>query len=178
MSVRKYNQSDFSSIASVSLIQKGGLLHYFQYIRSIGPALQQTRCYLFTIKYTQNIHYFTYIFLTSGVKLHIHLLNVVVQFVVFLTLSALICRGTDISKCFRESLEFEITRVDCTLKYIDFQSGIPSECLLLSLEPEAASLFCKYLPVERMKGGANRNITCFQPNAKYLVLDAGGMRAC
>ena len=51
-------------------------------------------------------HYFIYIhvFLTSGVKLHIHLLNVVVQFIVFLTLSTLICRGTDISKCFSESL--------------------------------------------------------------------------
>ena len=32
-------------------------------------------------------HYFIYVFLTSGVKLHIHLLNVVVQFIVFLTLS-------------------------------------------------------------------------------------------
>ena len=41
---------------------------------------------------------------TSGVTLHIHLLNVVVQFIVFLTLSTLICRGTDISKCFSESL--------------------------------------------------------------------------
>ena len=30
--------------------------------------------------------------------------NVVVQLIVFLTLSTLICRGTDISKCFRESL--------------------------------------------------------------------------
>ena len=49
-------------------------------------------------------HYFIYIFLTSGVKLYIHLLNVIVQFIVFLTLSTLICRGTDISKCFRESL--------------------------------------------------------------------------
>ena len=50
-------------------------------------------------------HYFMYrIFLTSGVKLHIHLLNVVVQFIVFLALSTLICRGTDISKCFSESL--------------------------------------------------------------------------
>ena len=45
-----------------------------------------------------------YIFLTSGVKLHIYMLNVVVQFIVFLTLSTLICRGTDISKCFSESL--------------------------------------------------------------------------
>ena len=44
------------------------------------------------------------IFLTSGVEVHIHLLNVVVQFIVFLTLSTLICRGTDISKCFSESL--------------------------------------------------------------------------
>ena len=42
--------------------------------------------------------------LTSGVKLHIHLLYVVVQFIVFLTLLTLICRGTDISKCFSESL--------------------------------------------------------------------------
>ena len=49
-------------------------------------------------------HYFIHIFLTSGVKLHIHLLNVVVQFIILLTLSALICRGTDISKCFSESL--------------------------------------------------------------------------
>ena len=50
-------------------------------------------------------HYFIYIFLTSGVKLHIHLLNVIVQLVVFLTLSTPICRGTDISKYFSESLE-------------------------------------------------------------------------
>ena len=49
-------------------------------------------------------HYFIYIFLTSGVKLHIHLLNVIVQFIVFLTLSTLICRNTDISKCFSEPL--------------------------------------------------------------------------
>ena len=49
-------------------------------------------------------HYFIYIFLTSGVKLHIHLLNVVVQFIILLTLSTLICRGTDISKGFSESL--------------------------------------------------------------------------
>ena len=48
--------------------------------------------------------FYIYIFQTSGVKLRIHLLNMVVQFIVFLTLSTLICRGTDISKCFSESL--------------------------------------------------------------------------
>ena len=42
--------------------------------------------------------------LTSGVKLHIHLLNVVVRFIVFLTSATLIFRGTDISKYYRESL--------------------------------------------------------------------------
>ena len=47
---------------------------------------------------------YIYIFLTSGVKLHIHLLNVVLQFIDFLTLSTLICRGTNITKCFSESL--------------------------------------------------------------------------
>ena len=53
---------------------------------------------------------------TSGVKLHIDLLNVVVGFIGFLTSAALIFHGTDISKCFRESLgkkKFEIMRVDC-----------------------------------------------------------------
>ena len=48
--------------------------------------------------------FYIYIFLTSGVKLHIHLLNMVVQFIAFLTLSTLICQGTDISKNFSESL--------------------------------------------------------------------------
>ena len=50
------------------------------------------------------LFYIYIVFLTSGVNLHIHLLNVVVQFIVFLTLSTLICRGTGISKCFSESL--------------------------------------------------------------------------
>ena len=46
-----------------------------------------------------------YIYISNfGVELHIHLLNVVVQFIVFLTLSTLICRSTDILKCFSESL--------------------------------------------------------------------------
>ena len=59
---------------------------------------------LLRINFSSFPHYYIYIFLTSGVKLHIHLLNVVVQFIVFLTLSTLICRSTDISKCFSESL--------------------------------------------------------------------------
>ena len=60
--------------------------------------------------------FYIYIFLTSGVKLHIHLLNVVVQFIVFLTLSTLICRGVDISKCFSES--FGIRDNESRLYYV------------------------------------------------------------
>ena len=47
---------------------------------------------------------FSLLYLTSGFKLHIHLLNVVVRFIVFFNSENLICRGTDISKYFRESL--------------------------------------------------------------------------
>ena len=55
-----------------------------------------------------------YIYISKfRIKLHIYLFNVVVQFIVFLTLLTLICRGTDISKCSVNPLEFEITRVDC-----------------------------------------------------------------
>ena len=42
--------------------------------------------------------------LTSKVKLHFHLLTEVIRFIFFLTSATLIFRGTDISKCFRESL--------------------------------------------------------------------------
>ena len=61
------------------------------------------------INFSSFPHYFIYIFLTSGVKLHIHLFNVVVQFIVFLTLSTLIFRGMDISSVSVSPLEFEIT---------------------------------------------------------------------
>ena len=37
----------------------------------------------------------------SGVKLRIHLWNVVVRLIFFLNYTNLICRGTDISKCIR-----------------------------------------------------------------------------
>ena len=53
---------------------------------------------------TSLFHNIFSISLTSGVKLHIHLLNVVVRSIVFLTSATLIFRGTDISKCFRGSL--------------------------------------------------------------------------
>ncbi|XP_045203759.2 heat shock 70 kDa protein 12B-like [Mercenaria mercenaria] len=53
-------------------------------------------------------------------------------------------------------------------------AGIETDHLSLALEPEAASLFCKYLPVEKVKGATGGGISCFAPGKRYLVLDAGG----
>lgn len=52
------------------------------------------------------------------------------------------------------------------------EAGICSDQLIIALEPEAASIYCKQLPVERLEG-ANTN-SVFPPGSKYLVLDAGG----
>ncbi|XP_048728151.2 heat shock 70 kDa protein 12B-like isoform X2 [Ostrea edulis] len=52
------------------------------------------------------------------------------------------------------------------------EAGIPAHQLTIALEPEAASIYCKHLPVEKLEG-ANK-ISVFRPGNKYLVLDAGG----
>lgn len=54
------------------------------------------------------------------------------------------------------------------------EAGIDTNHLSLALEPEAASLFCKYLPVEKVQGATGGGISCFAPGKRYLVLDAGG----
>ena len=72
-----------------------------------------------------------YIYISNlGVKLHIHLLNVVVQFIVFLTLSTLIRRSTDISKCFSESLGIRDneSRLYLDLERITISNEIESYC--------------------------------------------------
>ncbi|XP_061183230.1 heat shock 70 kDa protein 12B-like [Saccostrea echinata] len=52
------------------------------------------------------------------------------------------------------------------------EAGIPGHQLMIALEPEAASIYCKHLPVEKFEG--TNHISVFQPGSKYLVLDAGG----
>jgi hypothetical protein len=47
---------------------------------------------------------------------------------------------------------------------------------MTALEPEAASLYCKHLPVERLQGeGGGQGFGAFSNGSKYLVLDCGGM---
>ena len=67
--------------------------------------------------------------LTYGVKLHIHLLNVVVRFIVFLNSANLICRGMDISKCFRESLGLRDNGSRLYIAFLWFWFVCSSSCL-------------------------------------------------
>ena len=52
------------------------------------------------------------------------------------------------------------------------QSNIKPENLTIALEPEAASVLCRHLPVDRLD--TNSSVSSFSPGTKYMVLDAGG----
>ncbi|VDI64149.1 Hypothetical predicted protein, partial [Mytilus galloprovincialis] len=54
------------------------------------------------------------------------------------------------------------------------KGGIPNSQLMLALEPEAASIYCKHIPSERMVCGGKSTLDAFSPGTKYLILDAGG----
>ncbi|XP_052076812.1 heat shock 70 kDa protein 12B-like isoform X5 [Mytilus californianus] len=54
-------------------------------------------------------------------------------------------------------------------------AGIPNSRLILALEPEAASIYCKNLPVDRIVCSDGKSVLeVFSPGTKYLILDAGG----
>ncbi|XP_052793875.1 heat shock 70 kDa protein 12A-like [Mya arenaria] len=53
------------------------------------------------------------------------------------------------------------------------KAGIPDHCLLIALEPEAASLCCRHLPMNTFQG-ISKGFVPFAPRSKYLVFDAGG----
>lgn len=55
------------------------------------------------------------------------------------------------------------------------EAGIDSEMLTIALEPEAAALYVKHLPVERRVGGQEGDeFQTFSSGSKYIVVDAGG----
>ena len=56
----------------------------------------------------------------------------------------------------------------------NFQAGIKGGNLTVALEPEAASLYCRHLPVERNMGDKSLSLASFKPGTRYLVLDCGG----
>jgi len=46
--------------------------------------------------------------------------------------------------------------------------------LKIALEPEAASLYCQKLPIERLQG-AGKGFSMTKAGTKYMVVDLGGM---
>ncbi|XP_045205238.2 heat shock 70 kDa protein 12A-like isoform X2 [Mercenaria mercenaria] len=59
------------------------------------------------------------------------------------------------------------------------KAGIRKESLIIALEPEAASLFCMHLPVDKMcvEGNVSQSsakVSPFQKGTKYMVVDVGG----
>ncbi|KAL5019192.1 hypothetical protein ScPMuIL_004914 [Solemya velum] len=54
------------------------------------------------------------------------------------------------------------------------EAGIDKDCLTVALEPEAASIYCRYAKLQREQCGTKQSIECFAPGTRYAVLDAGG----
>lgn len=54
------------------------------------------------------------------------------------------------------------------------KAGIRSEYLIIALEPEAASMYCKKVPLVKLSGPESE-FQIFSPGNQYLILDAGGM---
>ena len=44
---------------------------------------------------------------------------------------------------------------------------------MIALEPEAASIYCQYLPTEKLKG-AERRFSMAEEGTQYMVVDNGG----
>ncbi|XP_052778299.1 heat shock 70 kDa protein 12B-like [Mya arenaria] len=53
------------------------------------------------------------------------------------------------------------------------EAGIAGDKLTIALEPEAASVFCRHLPVDTTASSVT-SLASFKAGTKYLVLDAGG----
>lgn len=65
----------------------------------------------------------------------------------------------------------------CPILYCPFQAGIPSERLLICLEPEAAAIFCKAVSglSVNSKFELQKYLSNFQDGCRYIIIDAGGM---
>ncbi|XP_052083294.1 heat shock 70 kDa protein 12B-like isoform X6 [Mytilus californianus] len=53
------------------------------------------------------------------------------------------------------------------------KAGIPDENLLLALEPEAASIYCQYLPTDKLNG-ADEGFSMAEVGPQYMIIDVGG----
>ena len=55
-----------------------------------------------------------------------------------------------------------------------FKAGISEGKLTIALEPEAASVYCRYLPLQATNQEQSSAISDFQVGIKYMIVDAGG----
>ncbi|XP_076084861.1 heat shock 70 kDa protein 12B-like isoform X2 [Mytilus galloprovincialis] len=53
------------------------------------------------------------------------------------------------------------------------KAGIEKDHLLISLEPEAAAIYCQHLPTEKLSG-AESGFTMSEVGTKYMIVDLGG----
>ncbi|XP_045189848.2 heat shock 70 kDa protein 12B-like isoform X1 [Mercenaria mercenaria] len=60
------------------------------------------------------------------------------------------------------------------MRHAATKAGIATERLTIVLEPEAASLYCRHLPVNTTVSDGSLTISEFPTGSKYMVLDAGG----
>ncbi|KAL5011778.1 hypothetical protein ScPMuIL_010329 [Solemya velum] len=55
------------------------------------------------------------------------------------------------------------------------EAGINNNQLLIALEPETASMYCKLLPLQKFTfSDSTREMKAFEPGTKFMVLDLGG----
>ncbi|XP_071142785.1 heat shock 70 kDa protein 12A-like [Mytilus edulis] len=52
-------------------------------------------------------------------------------------------------------------------------AGIKDDQLIIALEPEAASIYCQYLPIEKLSG-AEKGFSMTEDGTQYMVVDNGG----
>lgn len=55
-----------------------------------------------------------------------------------------------------------------------FQADIEGRHLSIALEPEAASLYCQYVPTDKIHGSEGATFSVGKPGSKYMVIDLGG----
>ncbi|XP_060083796.1 heat shock 70 kDa protein 12B-like [Ylistrum balloti] len=54
------------------------------------------------------------------------------------------------------------------------EAGIDGHNLILALEPEAASLFCQLLPIDKLHTNKETRFSVCRPGATFMVVDLGG----
>ncbi|XP_053388604.1 heat shock 70 kDa protein 12A-like [Mercenaria mercenaria] len=60
------------------------------------------------------------------------------------------------------------------MRHAAIKAGIATERLTIVFEPEAASLYCRHLPVNTTVTDGSLTISEFPTGTKYMVIDAGG----